>query len=86
MQEDKFGSELPSITGPGVSHFLIVPDDENDLPRLPRVIYCEVAGTIVVRDKSEVALPYTMDTGDRIDFRGVRVMATGTSGTFYGWE
>ncbi|MEM6650987.1 MAG: hypothetical protein AAF582_00210 [Pseudomonadota bacterium] len=74
-----------SFTGPATKQFLIVPDDDNDLPRIPRVIYCHVAGTVVVRDQEGTALPYAMQVGDRIDFRGRRVLATGTSGTFYGW-
>lgn len=86
MQEDKFGSELPSITGPATSHFEITPSDTQDLTILPRVIYCQVDGDIVILDSAGVALPYAMVAGDRLDFRGVRVMETGTTGTFYGWS
>lgn len=86
MPEDKFSAEQPSITGPATGHWLIEPDDNADLPRLPRAIRCESAGTIVIRDKDEVDLTYTMGVGEIIDFRGVRVLDTGTSGTFYGWD
>lgn len=86
MQQDKFGSELPSITGPGTSHFAIAPSDTEDLPVLPRVIYCQADGDIVIRDRAGTDLLYSMIAGDRLDFRGVRVLATGTSGTFYGWS
>lgn len=83
---DKFESNAKGLTSPADEHYLIVPDDDNDLPVIPRAIRCEVAGVIVIRDRLGVELPYTMGVGDREDFRGVRVMATGTTGTFYGWS
>lgn len=83
---DEFADLQKGLTSPATKHFLIVPDDAADLPVLPRVIYCEAAGTVVIRDAQGIDLGYTLATGDRLDFRGVRVMATGTSGTFYGWS
>ena len=74
------------LTSPATMHFPITPDDNNDLPVLPRVIYCQSEGTVIVRDSKGVSLPYTLSRGDRIDFRGVRVMSTGTTGIFYGWS
>lgn len=83
---DEFKSFTKGLTSPATMHFAIVPDDDNDLPILPRVIYCQAEGTIVVQDSKGVSLPYAMLTGDRIDFRGVRVMSTGTTGIYYGWS
>jgi len=83
---DEFASFKKGLTSPATQHFAIVPDDSADLAVLPRVIYCQSPGTIVVRDADGVDLPYTMSAGDRIDFRGVRVLSTGTSGTYYGWS
>ena len=83
---DEFENLTKGLTSPATKHFQIVPDDAADLPVLPRVIYCETAGTIMVRDSEGVTLSYTLVAGDRIDFRGVRVMSTGTTGLFYGWS
>lgn len=83
---DEFISFEPGLTSPATKHFAIIPDDLVDLTILPRVIYCQSEGTIVIRDEFGVTLPYTMQIGDRLDFRGVRVMDTGTTGTFYGWS
>lgn len=83
---DEFATFTKGLTSPATRHFAIIPDDTADLPILPRVIYCQSEGTLVVRDSDGVALSYTMAAGDRIDFRGVRVMETGTSGIFYGWS
>ena len=83
---DEFEAYTKGLTSPATKHFAIVPDDNADLPVLPRVIYCQMDGTIMGRDDEGVDLPYTMGSGDRIDFRGVRVLATGTTGTYYGWS
>ena len=83
---DEFQSFTKGLNSPATQHFAIVPDDTSDLPLLPRVIYCEVAGTIVIRDSEGVDLAYTMLTGDRLDMRGVRVLSTGTTGLYYGWS
>lgn len=83
---DEFASLTKGLTSPGTKHFAIIPDDMADLPVLPRVIYCQSEGTLIVRDEDGVDLPYTMASGDRIDFRGVRVLSTGTTGTYYGWS
>lgn len=83
---DEFESFTKGLTSPATRHFSIVPDDTTDLAILPRVIYCQVGGTIYIQDSAGEILPYTMVVGDRLDFRGVRVMNTGTTGTYYGWS
>lgn len=83
---DEFQSFTKGLTSPATKHFAIVPDDTTDLPILPRVIFCQTEGTIVIRDEEGVDLAYSMMAGDRLDFRGVRVLNTGTTGTYYGWS
>lgn len=83
---DEFSDRQKGLTSPATKHFLIVPSDTADLPILPRLIYCQMSGTIVIQDQTGVDLPYTLSAGDRLEFRGVRVRSTGTSGTFYGWS
>lgn len=83
---DEFQDFTKGLTSPATKHFVITLDDNTDLPILPRVIYCETAGTIFIRDSEGVVLPYTLTSGDRLEFRGVRVMSTGTTGSYYGWS
>lgn len=83
---DEFSDMNKGLTSPATLHFAIIPDDAADLPILPRVIYCQSAGDVAIRDEAGVDLIYTMNAGDRLDFRGVRVLSTGTNGTFYGWS
>ena len=83
---DEFSDLQKGLTSPATKHFAIVPNDTADLPILPRVIYCQSAGDVVIRDAAGVDLTYSLNAGDRLDFRGVRVLAAGTSGTFYGWS
>ncbi|WP_244435567.1 hypothetical protein [Martelella sp. AD-3] len=69
----------------GEHHLAIVPSDTEDLPVRPRAIYCAEDGTAVIRDEDGVDLAYPMTAGTVLAFRGVRLLATGTTGTFYGW-
>lgn len=84
-QIDPFASFANAPTSCADDHFAITPDNDNDLPIKPMGIYCEGEGTIVVRDAGGVDLPYTMVAGQVLTLRPVRVLATGTTGTFYGW-
>lgn len=81
---DRFSSTVLSSTAPGTRHYAITPSDSADLPVRPRAIRCNVAGTIVIRDELGTDLPYVMAVGEVLPFRGVRVLATGTTGTYYG--
>ena len=83
---DEFQSFTKGLTSPATKHFAIQPDDGADLPILPRVIYFQTEGTIVIRDNDGVDLPYTLMAGAHLEFRGVRVLSTGTTGTYYGWS
>lgn len=83
---DEFEGLSKGLTSPATRHFPITPSDTEDLPILPRVIYCQSAGTLMVRDADGVDLSYSMMVGDRLDLRGVRVLSTGTTGTYYGWS
>lgn len=83
---DEFEAFTKGLNSPATRHFAILPDDAADLPILPRVIFCQTEGTIVIRDSAGTDLAYAMSAGDRLDFRGVRVLSTGTTGTFYGWS
>lgn len=71
---------------PAVRHYQIAPNNGADLPVRPRAIYCQAAGNIVIRDVDGIDLTYAMTAGQVLTMRGVRVLATGTTGTYYGWS
>ena len=83
---DNFETFAKGLTAPADTHYAITPSDSADLPRVPRSIYCEVAGSVAIVDKAGTALSYTLVQGQVLTFRGVRIMATGTTATVYGWE
>lgn len=82
---DKFDTQADVVFAPARRHFQIAPSNSADLPTRPKAIYCQADGTIVCRDDLGVDLPYAMTAGQILPLRPVRVLATGTTGTFYGW-
>lgn len=82
---DRFERYPDTLTSQARRHFAITPSDSADLPQVPKAIYCQTDGTIVVRDELGVDLPYAMTAGAVLLIRPVRVLATGTTGTYYGW-
>ncbi len=82
---DRFASFADTPATAARRHFEILPNDDTDLPEMPKAVYCEEGGTIVVRDGLGVDLPYTMTAGQLLLIRPTRVLASGTTGTFYGW-
>ena len=66
-------------------HELVVPSDTDDLKTRYDAIYCEGAGTVVIRDVGGTDLSYTLIQGQVLPFDGIRILATGTTATLYGW-
>ena len=50
-----------------------------------RAVRDDNAASVQIR-RNGVTLPYAMTAGQILPFRGARILATGTSGTFYGWD
>jgi hypothetical protein len=78
-----YARPLPSMAH---KHFAITPDDDADLPVRPLGLYCEEAGTVAVVDEDGTELSYTLEQGWELPFSAVRVKATGTTATVYGWR
>lgn len=83
MAED-FERLPTTMSDPASWHWPITPDDDADLMQRPRAIFCAADGAIVMRDKGGQDLAYRLMAGQVLPFRPVRVLATGTTGTFYG--
>jgi len=83
---DRFQNLATGMTGPATRHFAITPSDSVDIANKPRELYFNTSGTVVIVDEAGTALSYTVTAGQAIPFRGVRVNATGTTATVYGWD
>ena len=83
---DYFEKMATGLESPGEIHYEITPNDSTDLPRIPRAIRIQTDGIIVVRDKFGTDIPYPVTAGEVFAFRGVRILATGTTADVVGWE
>lgn len=82
---DKYKNFPVGRSDPGMKHFTITPSNTVDLTVRPRVIYCQTAGNVVLVDALGVELTYALVAGQILPFSPVRVKATGTTATIYGW-
>ncbi|MBY5974948.1 hypothetical protein KUV28_21525 [Ferrimonas balearica] len=77
---DPFANTSPGMTDSGRYHDDVMPDDDTDLPVIPRALYVGTGGDIVIRDAAgRDRVRKNVAAGTEIAFRGVRVMATGTT-------
>lgn len=76
---DKFESLSRGLDSPGGEHFLITPDDANDLAEKPRSIYVGGSGNIAIR-MNGVDVIYNNVSGI-LPVRADRVLAAGTTAT-----
>lgn len=83
---DPFEFHPSQLDSPATIHFAITPSDSADLPIRPRAIFCNAAGTVAIRDKAGTDVTYNLAVGAYIPFRGVRILATGTTATLIGWS
>lgn len=83
---DRFQGHSKGLESPADTHFAIIPADGTDLVPRPRALYCQSAGTVAVMDRTGVVMGYAVQAGQVLPFRAVRVMATGTTATVFGWE
>lgn len=82
---DPFEKHARSLTSPAASHFAITPSDSADLAVVPRAIYCQTAGTAVLRDAAGTNVSYALTAGQILPLSAVRVLATGTTAGLVGW-
>lgn len=80
---DRYASSAEARSDFGYRHLAVTPSDGTDLSEMPKAVYCKGAGTVVVRDSAGTDLPYDMAAGQCLPIRPVRILATGTTGTYY---
>lgn len=83
---DNFQTHQRSLESPGDRHRVITPSDSDAVAPRPRALWCEAAGTVSVEDRDGIVLSYTLSAGQVLPFRAVKVRATGTTATVYGWD
>jgi hypothetical protein len=59
----------------------IAPDDDTDLPRIPRAIVVDGGGDLAVITADGTAQTYTLPAGGTLRLQCIRVKATGTTAT-----
>ncbi|WP_306116430.1 MULTISPECIES: hypothetical protein [unclassified Roseovarius] len=83
---DNFAGFAASLTSPGETHYVVSPSDTADLDPRPRALKCIASGTVAVRDGAGTDVTYPVEVGDVLEFRAVRVLATGTTAVVVAWE
>ncbi|SFS01568.1 spike base protein, RCAP_Rcc01079 family [Yoonia litorea] len=82
---DPFDTDYVNLTSPAVSHYLVSPNDTEDLPVRPRAIYVNSGGTAVLQDANGVAVTYDVLAGSTLSLRPKRVLASGTTAQLVAW-
>lgn len=82
-EENRF--PVASNGDPARQMFEIIPHATNPLPVVPRCIYCEAAGTVVVRAiDSSADITLTLTQGQILPLRVGWVRSAGTTAQIYG--
>jgi hypothetical protein len=81
--EDPFNSYPVQLDSPASRHFTITPGN-SDLTQLPRMLYVQATGNLVMRDSAGTDVTYAVEVGQILPFRP-RQVRTGTTATVIGW-
>ncbi len=80
---DFFEGYDSGISGPATRHFAITPADA-DLAIVPRALWVDADGTLVIRDALGADITYNVIAGVILPFRGIQIRAASTA-TVVGW-
>lgn len=71
---DEYPGQMGGLLAPTDDFEVVTPDDENDLPRLPRRLWVAESGNLVVtnRDGDTVTIP--VEAGQEVPIRPHRVL------------
>lgn len=79
MPTDKFHDFADSPALYSKEHILVVPDDDADLPFIPKAIYVNTSGTAAIIDHVGNEISYNLVAGSIPPIRPTRIKATGTT-------
>ncbi|TNC73704.1 spike base protein, RCAP_Rcc01079 family [Rubellimicrobium roseum] len=83
---DNFQNHQRGLESPADRHQAITPSDTAPVVPRPRALWCQTAGDLAIEDRDGTRLTYAVAAGQILPFRAVRVLATGTTATVYGWD
>ena len=84
MPDPYFGEN--DVTTPARRFDLITPDDDDPLPRIPKALRFDTAGTVVLRAIDSTAdVTINVAAGAEIAVRAQYIRATGTTATIHGY-
>lgn len=83
---DNFENHQRGLESPADRHRAIVPSDDAPVSPRPRALWCQSAGDLAIEDRDGTVLSYAVQPGQILPFRAVKVRATGTTATVYGWD
>ncbi|PYE82228.1 spike base protein, RCAP_Rcc01079 family [Pseudoroseicyclus aestuarii] len=81
MPQDPFRNHATSLHGPASSLEIVVPDDDTDLPRIPRALCVGESGWVSVVTASGETGDVFIAAGVPFPLRVRRVRASGTTAT-----
>jgi hypothetical protein len=76
---DPWGLSSRTLGSAAYRHKTITPSDTVNLAERPIAIRINEAGDVVIRDETGEDVTYTVTAGEVLLFRGVRILATGTT-------
>lgn len=78
---DEFENLAQSAMTPSENPYAVAPDDDSDLPAIPKAIYVGQGGDIVLRgrDSSQNVTFTAVPAGTQLQVRPRRILATGTT-------
>jgi hypothetical protein len=83
---DNFQTHQRGLESPADRHIAIVPSDTQPVLPRPRALWCQSPGELALEDSTGTVLIYSVVQGQILPFRAVRVRATGTTATVFGWD
>jgi hypothetical protein len=83
---DNFQNHQRGLESPADRHTAITPSDTSPVLPRPRALWCQTPGALALEDSTGTVLTYTVQQGQILPFRAVRVRATGTTATVIGWD
>jgi len=79
--DDKYASYSNGLNGPVDEWVTVTPDDNADLPFLPKAIHVAGSGSVVCVSASGSQATFVFGSGEDKRIRPVRILATGTDAT-----
>lgn len=80
MAKDDFAGQMGGLLAPTDDFELVVPDDDNDLARLPRRIWVAESGDLVAHNRDGASITIPVLAGQDVPIRPRRVLE-GTTAT-----